>query len=46
MRDFSGVAQQELSQFTADAGNHVDLELVRTEAALIPRRPVPHGGVI
>jgi hypothetical protein len=35
IRDFSGVAQQEISQFTADSGNHVDLSLVRTEAALI-----------
>ena len=35
VRDFSGVAQQEISRFTADAGNHVDLSLVRTEAALI-----------
>ena len=30
-----GVAQQEISHFTADAGNHVDMELVRTEAGLI-----------
>lgn len=35
VHDFTGVAEQELSQFTSDAGNHVDLELVRTEAALI-----------
>jgi murein DD-endopeptidase MepM/ murein hydrolase activator NlpD len=35
VRDFSGVAKQEISRFTADAGNHVDLALVRTEAALI-----------
>lgn len=35
VRDFSAVAQQELSQFTADSGNHVDLSLVRTGAALI-----------
>jgi murein DD-endopeptidase MepM/ murein hydrolase activator NlpD len=35
VRDFSGVAQQEISKFTADSGNHVDLSLVRTEAALI-----------
>ena len=35
VRDFSGVAKQEISRFTADAGNHVDLSLVRTEAALI-----------
>ena len=35
VRDFAPVAQQELSQFTADSGNHVDLSLVRTEAALI-----------
>ncbi len=34
VRDFSGVAQQELAQFTADAGNHVDIELVRTQAGL------------
>ncbi len=35
VHDFSGVAEQELSQFTADDGNHVDLELLRTEAALL-----------
>ena len=35
VHDFSGVVDQELSRFTSDAGNHVDLELVRTEAALI-----------
>ena len=32
--EFSDVAEQELSRFTADAGNHVDLELLRSEAAL------------
>ena len=35
VHDFAGVAEQEISQFTADDGNHVDLELLRTEAALI-----------
>lgn len=35
VHDFSEVAEQEISQFTADEGNHVDLELLRTEAALI-----------
>lgn len=35
VHDFSQVAEQELSQFTADDGNHVDLELLRTEAALL-----------
>ena len=35
VHDFSGVAEQELSKFTNDAGNHVDLELTRTEASLI-----------
>ncbi|HET6692381.1 MAG TPA: hypothetical protein VFG74_16125 [Miltoncostaeaceae bacterium] len=35
VRDFSGVAQQEISRFTADAGNHVDLSLVRTEAPIL-----------
>jgi murein DD-endopeptidase MepM/ murein hydrolase activator NlpD len=35
VKDFTSVATQQLSRFTADAGNHVDLELVRTEAALI-----------
>ncbi|WP_217914142.1 M23 family metallopeptidase [Miltoncostaea marina] len=35
VRDFSEVAGQELSEFTADEGNHVDLELVRGEAAQI-----------
>ena len=33
VRDFSAVAQQEISEFTADSGNHVHMELVRTEAA-------------
>lgn len=36
VRDFSAVARQELSEFTSDSGNHVHMELVRTEAALIP----------
>jgi hypothetical protein len=36
VRDFSAVAGQELSQFTSDAGNHVHMELIRTEAGLIP----------
>lgn len=35
IRDFSGVIEQELSQFTSDAGNHVDMELIRTQAALV-----------
>ena len=35
VHDFSAVAEQELSAFTSDAGNHVDLELTRTQAALI-----------
>lgn len=35
VHDFSQVAEQELSRFTADDGNHVDLELLRTEVALI-----------
>ena len=35
VHDFSDVAEQELSQFTSDAGNHVDMALIRTEAALI-----------
>ncbi len=35
VHDFSSVAEQELSRFTADDGNHVNLELLRTEAALI-----------
>lgn len=35
VHDFSGVVNQELSRFTSDAGNHVDMELVRTQAALI-----------
>jgi hypothetical protein len=34
VRDFSGVTQQEIAQFTADAGNHVDIELVRSQAGL------------
>jgi murein DD-endopeptidase MepM/ murein hydrolase activator NlpD len=36
VRDFSAVARQELSEFTSDNGNHVHMELVRTEADLIP----------
>jgi hypothetical protein len=36
VRDFSAVARQELAQFTSDNGNHVHMELVRTEADLIP----------
>ncbi len=36
VRDFSAVARQELSEFTNDDGNHVHMELVRTEADLIP----------
>ena len=35
VHDFSGVVDQELSQFTSDSGNHVDMELTRTRAALI-----------
>jgi hypothetical protein len=30
VRDFSGVAVQQLSRHTSDSGNHVDLELVRS----------------
>jgi murein DD-endopeptidase MepM/ murein hydrolase activator NlpD len=29
VRDFSGVADQQLSELTSDSGNHVDMELVR-----------------
>ncbi len=36
VRDFSPVAQQEIAEFTNDSGNHVHMELVRTEADLIP----------
>ena len=36
VRDFSGVADQELSQFTSDSGNHVAIEVVRTGTDLIP----------
>jgi murein DD-endopeptidase MepM/ murein hydrolase activator NlpD len=35
VRDFSWVARQELSEFTSDSGNHVHMELVRTEGDLI-----------
>jgi murein DD-endopeptidase MepM/ murein hydrolase activator NlpD len=35
VRDFSNVAEQELSHFTSDSGNHVHMELIRTEAGLI-----------
>lgn len=34
VRDFSEVGRQELAQFTSDNGNHVHLELIRTEADL------------
>jgi hypothetical protein len=30
VRDFSGVAVQQLSRYTSDSGNHVDLELVQS----------------
>jgi murein DD-endopeptidase MepM/ murein hydrolase activator NlpD len=36
VRDFSAVAEQELSEFTSDSGNHVHMELIRTEAGLLP----------
>jgi hypothetical protein len=36
IRDFSPVARQEISGFTSDSGNHVHMELVRTEGDLIP----------
>jgi murein DD-endopeptidase MepM/ murein hydrolase activator NlpD len=35
VHDFSAVAEQELSRYTSDAGNHVGIALLRTEAALI-----------
>jgi hypothetical protein len=34
VRDFSKVGRQELAQFTSDSGNHVRLELIRTQADL------------
>ena len=36
VRDFSPVARQEISELTSDSGNHLHMELVRTEADLIP----------
>jgi murein DD-endopeptidase MepM/ murein hydrolase activator NlpD len=36
VRDFSPVARQEISELTSDSGNHVHMELVRTEGDLIP----------
>lgn len=36
VRDFTPVARQEIAQFTSDSGNHVHMELARTEADLIP----------
>jgi hypothetical protein len=36
VRDFSAVGEQGLSRFTADSGNHVHMELFRTEAGLAP----------
>lgn len=35
VHDFSTVAEQELSRFTSDSGNHVGISLVRTRAALL-----------
>jgi hypothetical protein len=34
VRDFTNVGRQELAQFTSDSGNHVHLELIRTQADL------------
>lgn len=34
VRDFSAVGRQELAQFTSDSGNHVHIELIRTQADL------------
>lgn len=34
VRDFTSVGRQELSQFTSDSGNHVHIELIRTQADL------------
>jgi murein DD-endopeptidase MepM/ murein hydrolase activator NlpD len=36
VRDFSAVARQEISEYTSDSGNHVHMELIRTEGDLIP----------
>jgi len=36
VRDFSTVARQEIAEFTSDNGNHVHMELIRTEAGLLP----------
>ena len=36
VHDFTGVVEQELSQFTSDEGNHVDLELIRTAGGADP----------
>lgn len=36
VRDFSTVAEQELARFTADSGNHVHMELIRTGAETAP----------
>jgi len=36
IRDFSGVAEQELSQFTSDSGNHVGIEVARTGSGFAP----------
>lgn len=36
VRDFSGVTEQEISQFTSDAGNHVAIEVIRTGTDLAP----------
>jgi hypothetical protein len=35
VRDFSAVGRQELAQFTSDRGNHVHMELIRTQADLL-----------
>ncbi|MGD9695617.1 MAG: hypothetical protein AB7V42_08160 [Thermoleophilia bacterium] len=36
IRDFSKVGPQELSDYTSDSGNHVHMELVRTDATILP----------
>jgi hypothetical protein len=36
VRDFSHVAQQDLSQYTSDSGNHVHIEVVRISSDIAP----------
>jgi hypothetical protein len=36
IRDFSSVGPQQIARYTADAGNHVHIEVVRSGVGLAP----------